>query len=257
MIFLSKLFRRLNTANIPSAKAVKHIAHSEPIQDLYRDRHTHFVADKLEAVVREMIGSHTSKALQSGKLFHIVDGNPDLKMSAIGEGNEVSVIVPYFESKTPWRLSVKELVPYENGLEGLVKGLAYNRAAINFYDNFFFANQNSYSHDQTISASVSALAYRLERFQKPDNYAENFCMYMPIPAEENGSADEIRLITRVQSLKEFELYGVSFLAITVDLAHIEENSLTTTLFVPKDFAPADLNVGEYISGTAWLFGQLA
>ncbi|RZA12038.1 MAG: hypothetical protein EOP10_32065 [Proteobacteria bacterium] len=140
MIFLSKLFHRLSTPKAPPAKKVNRCKRGPPIQDLYRDRHTHFVADRLEAVVREMIGSTTSKALQSGKIFHIIDGNPLLKMSAIGEGSEISVVVPYFESKTPWKISVTEVVPYENGIEGIVKGFAYNQAAINFYDNFFIVN---------------------------------------------------------------------------------------------------------------------
>lgn len=236
---------------------------ARPALPLIHDRHNYFLSEisgegEAQAiVVKAMLDSPTTKAIQSDKYVHIIDGNDGLKMSALGSSGTIYPPLPYFENPSTWPFEIKTLLPYTGGPEGILRGVVNGAAAIGFYDHFYFANADQYPADTVQNFSVSGLCYKLEIGSVPNGYAEDFCMYLPISKAEGGAEDELRFLTRVEALERFDFYGIPFLALKVCLARVNGFDMNTTLFVPQSSAPESLKVGDRVSGMAWMFGFLA
>lgn len=226
------------------------------------DRHLHFldetfVENPVQNILQSILSSQESKAIFCGRFAHIIDSGEDLMMSVLIDNEQTLTLLPFFETNKTWPLRIKRMLSYEGKSEGILEVEVNDQASIGFYDHFYFANSKTYCRDEFQYFAVSGLCYSISVISQLERFSQSSTGYFPVSADEHGSEDEVRFFSTVLKVREFEFYGVAMIGLEVCLARLDGFDMYTTLFVSRSKVTGPLNVGDLVTGIAWMFGHKA
>jgi hypothetical protein len=235
-----------------------------PVGYVGHDRHFYFLDQLgdpyavLNDLINEMLagcGRGEGSAFQHGDFFHICDGRGGLMLSVLMLAGDALAAYPYEDTGYGWPIEVKELYPWENGVEAQLIGSCIG-ARIGLFDTLFFANRNGYHLGGIRTFLVSGLAYQLQASEVPDDFSEDFCSYLPLTPEDEGGIDEIQFDSCVEEKREADFWGVPLKVYTLTLARVgpDEFPLRLNMYFYEPEGAKDFEVGDRVSGVAWLFG---
>jgi hypothetical protein len=110
---------------------------------------------------------------KEGVVFGLQYPDPDSPVSFLALGvrgitegvDELWTAYPVCAEGPVSRLSVCDVRPADNGIEGTVEVYLPEGDTVFFYDPFFFLNRQNYVYNEEIEVALSALAYNMECFQ--------------------------------------------------------------------------------------------
>lgn len=197
-----------------------------------------------------------------------------------GEGVGVCVLVKEgkMESAYPevwggavWPISVIEVVPWANGIEGQVTGTCLG-ATVSFFDTRFYANGAGYRVGETYNFRMSAIAYKvgladdLEAESGTGDSTSKVSFrgaraYMPATlSNESADIDDFWFYSPLEdSSSEVEIAGRTLQSYPITLALPEEFEMRLPLCAAQHTAApetAGVEPGDDLTGFLWLQGYL-
>jgi hypothetical protein len=183
--------------------------------------------------------------------------------------NRLVTAFPAVQGGHTWAVTVEELTPWANGLEGQVTGTSHG-ALIHFFDTRWWANHRRYATGQTYDFVINGLCYVLRpaearQFELEGGRqasTEGMRAYLPAQAEgeDAGDIDDYWFQSPLDA-RRYDTFGEVPLTIyTCALALPDDIPLTLDLYAAphaQTAALADLPIGADVSGFLWLQGYLA
>lgn len=172
-----------------------------------------------------------------------------------------------------WPITVREVIPWANEIEGQVAGEC-NGAAVSFFDTSFYLNRYKYQIGQTYSFEMGALAYTLEPARQTEVESEELgakisfkgaCAYMPASAGPEGPGDGADIddywfhSPLSGKIDESGIAGQKLSIYPVTIAIPEHFEMNLDLLAADHvMAPdlADRQPGDDLEGFLWLQGHL-
>jgi hypothetical protein len=194
-----------------------------------------------------------------------------LRICVLVGGKQVVSAYPEVQGGPVWPITVTELVPWANGIEGQVTGVCMD-AQVSFFDTCFYAHHQQYIVGETYNFSMGALAYRVTRAD--DLEAETgsgdaamkvslrgACAYMPASmGNEEADIDDYWFHSPLEEMPgEASLDGRKLQVYPITIAVPGDFEMRVPLYAAEhSLAPdmAGIAVEEDLSGFLWLQGRL-
>lgn len=176
---------------------------------------------------------------------------------------------PEVQDGPVWPITITEIIPWANGLEGQIAGTCHG-AAVGFFDTRFYANWRRYEVGQTYDFHMGALGYTMG--QAPESEVETDMgakvsmkgahAYMPANADNQAAdIDDMWFHSPLEGDKESAyLLGPPVYSYPVIIAIPEDFEMRLDVYSGAHVLAPDMqNVqpGEDIQGYLWLQGYLA
>jgi hypothetical protein len=168
-----------------------------------------------------------------------------------------------------WPVTLREVVPWANGVEGQVRGECHG-AEVDFFDTGFYANRRRYRVGETYSFAMSAFAYTLSRAAEMEAESDlgakvsfkGASAYMPAwLGNESADIDDYWFHSPLEGeISTAELAGKPLRAYPITIAIPGDFEMRLLLFAaPHVVSPGleDLAAGEDLEGFLWLQGRLS
>ena len=204
---------------------------------------------------------------------------PGVGMAAHSEGDKVCAIVLLVDERVAsaypegldgpaWPITISEIVPWANGIEGQISGDCHG-AAISFFDTHFYSNQQKYKVGQTYHFNMSAFAYTLSPSEDlevgVDDLGAKVSLrgahaYMPPGADGGADIDDYWFHSPLEGdISEAELCGRRLRIYPVTIALPEEFEMSVNLYAADHvLGPGMEGVKpeDDLEGYLWLQGRL-
>jgi hypothetical protein len=168
-----------------------------------------------------------------------------------------------------WPITVKEIVPWANGIEGQISGSCYG-ASVSFFDTRFYANRRRYASGETYNFRMSAFAYTLRRSEELEVESEEVGAkvsfrgahaYMPANmGNEEADIDDYWFHSPFEGEPQHvELARKQLQIFPVIMAIPEHFEMALNLYAaPHALAPdmAGVAQGDDLEGFVWLQGYM-
>ena len=195
-----------------------------------------------------------------------VIGNKDISVitnnlvRAIFNENLILSAFPYFKSSEYEEIEVVSIDEWEHveGLEAIVKCNHSSGCAIDFFPTDYVFNKEVYKKKQKLSVNITGFIYSLDSFDMPkfnkenDNklkFSDSFCGYLPFDNDSPATIQFVGVIDKIEEISERNISGFLIkIKITPDLS--------LDMFLSAKNLNMDLELGELVSGVAWIQGTL-
>ena len=183
--------------------------------------------------------------------------------------NMLASAYPEVQGGPIWPVTITELIPWANGVEGQVVGSCHG-ASLGFFDTRFYANQRRYDLGQTYNFHMGAFAYTLA--PAPDTEFDTDAgarlsmkgahAYMPANLDnDQADVDDLWFHSPLEREKEGAyLLGPPIYSYPIIMAIPNDFELQVNLYAaPHNLAPEMHNAkpGDDLQGYLWLQGHLA
>jgi hypothetical protein len=169
-----------------------------------------------------------------------------------------------------WPITLREITPWANGVEGQVTGSCHG-AEISFFDTRFYANQRRYKIGETYSFHMGALAYSVGRAADVEMESdigakvslEGAHAYMPASIGNEGAADidDYWFHSPLDGpTAPAELVGRNLTLYPVTLALPDEFEMRVDLYAASHVVRPEMETTEQdsdLDGFLWLQGYLS
>lgn len=167
-----------------------------------------------------------------------------------------------------WPVTVREVIPWANGIEGQIKGECHG-AEVSFFDTRFYANKRKYHSGETYDFRMSALAYTME--PAPDLEVETdigakvslkgASAYMPATAgNESADIDDYWFHSPLEEEpRTVQVVGRTLQIYPVTLALPEEFEMRVNLYAARHILRPGMDrvaPGDDLEGFLWLQGYM-
>lgn len=176
---------------------------------------------------------------------------------------------PEVQDGPVWPVTITEIVPWANGIEGQISGSCHG-AAIGFFDTRFYANQRRYDVGQTYNFHMGAFAYTLGPAPRTEFDTdmgakvsmEGASAYMPAKLDnDQADIDDLWFHSPLEREREDAyLIGPPIYSYPITMAIPEDFELSVNLYAaPHVMAPEMNSVkpDDDLQGFLWLQGYLA
>lgn len=204
----------------------------------------------------------------NGPAFAVHAGGEKVSACVLVVNNKIVSAYPETLHGEIWPVTVREVVPWSNGIEGQITGECYG-VLTSFFDTRFFANRRKYSVGETYEFSMSAFAYKLGRAEDVEfesNLGAKVSLkgaHALMPANignDSADIDDYWFHSALEgAAEEAELAGRKLSMYPVIVAVPEHFEMHLDLYAaPHVLAPEMANVGpgEDMDGFLWLQGCL-
>lgn len=232
------------------------------------------------------------REVQRDDLFNFIrraieeDATPDAAGQGIrvyrstGDGLRVCVLIKdgQLESAYPevyggpvWPLTITEVVPWANGVEGQLTGTCKG-ATVSFLDTCFYANQRLYRIGETYNFQMGALAYKVSRAEEMEAESgtgdsttkvsfQGARAYMPaLLSNERADIDDYWFYSPVEAPpSEVEFDGRSLNVLPITLALPGDFEMSVPLYAAQHTSGPGMTgivQGDDLTGFLWLQGYL-
>lgn len=167
-----------------------------------------------------------------------------------------------------WPVTLTEIVPWANGIEGQLAGTCHG-AAVSFFDTRFYANRRRYRVGETYTFEMSAFAYTLGRAPETEVYSDlgakvsfkGAHAFMPAAlGNEDADIDDYWFHSPLEGeVSTTDLLGRPLRVYPVTLALPDEFEMRVDLYAADhalDSGVGRVAPGEDLEGFLWLQGQL-
>jgi hypothetical protein len=125
---------------------------------IYRDVQS---GDLLEFIRKIVERGEPSKITERDLTAYRSPGS-GLRMCVLVVGKQVVSAYPEVQDGAVWPITISDIVPWANGVEGQVTGTCMD-AQVSFFDTRFYANHRSYTAGETYNFRMGALTYKVKR----------------------------------------------------------------------------------------------
>ena len=191
------------------------------------------------------------------KVFQLIDSSGDLRCSFLMRNEQFVAGYPLIVDGFGWPLKIHDTLTWPDQVQAsLVASCEGQRICL--FDTQHFLHKEHYAPDSEHMFVVGAIAYKLfdTMYESPAQEAE-LCQtnaFFPLRPEDGGCADEIKFMSRVEAARQIDFHGLSLQAYTVTLAEPNEFPMRIEVFSHASVCERDFQVGDPISGFAWVFG---
>lgn len=252
-----------NSDNPQSAKAGGHGDHWGCI---YRDVQS---GDLIKFIRETVENGEQSEIMEPDVKAHRSAGD-GLRMCVLVAGKQVVSAYPEVHDGPVWPVTISDIVPWSNGVEGQVTGLCMD-AQVSFFDTRFYANRHLYRVGETYNFRMGAFAYKLKRAE--DMEAETgsgeaamkvslrgACAYMPASmGNEGADIDDYWFHSPLEDTPgEAELDGRTLHVYPITIAVPGDFEMRVPLYAAQhSLTPdmVDIAVGDDLTGFLWLQGH--
>lgn len=225
-------------------------------------RHWYFLAiggdvqQKLRGMFAQLAGGEAI-AFEHQKVLQLVQPEGDLRCSFLLRNEQFVAGYPLVLDGFGWPIRIHDTLTWPDGIQANLMGKC-NEFDICLFDTQHFLHKDSYRGGRERTFVVAALAYKLFTTIY-DNDDQEFELtgkkaFFPLRPEDGGGVDELKFMSHVEAVRELDFWGVPLLAYTVTLAETEEFPLRLEVFAHPSVCEKRFQVGDPISGFAWLFG---
>ena len=222
-----------------------------------------FISD----VIREAEGPAMFQAAGTGMAVHSVGER--LRARVLVENERLVSAYPEAVGGALWPITLTEVVPWANGIEGQIRG-SCRGADVAFFDTRFYANRRKYRPGETYNFHMSAFAYALGR--AADTEVETGMgakvslrgahAYMPANLDnDTADIDDYWFHSPLEDeISTAMLAGRLLRAYPVILALPEDFPMALSIYAAEHvLAPGTtrLRPGEDLEGFLWLQGYVA
>jgi hypothetical protein len=176
---------------------------------------------------------------------------------------------PEVQDGPVWPITITEIIPWSNGLEGQITGTCHG-AAVAFFDTRFYANWRRYDVGQTYDFHMGALGYTVGRAPQREVETElgakvsldGAHAYMPANLDnEAADVDDLWFHSPLEGEKDSAyLIGPPIYSYPIVMAIPEDFEMKLDVYCgPHVLAPDMKNIqpNDDIQGYLWLLGYLA
>jgi hypothetical protein len=192
-----------------------------------------------------------------------------LRVCVLVEGKDLISAYPEAHGGAVWPITVREVVPWANGLEGQITGDC-NGAIISFFDTRFSANGHKYAVGQTYDFEMGALAYTLEPATELEGVSDELgtkvsfkgaCAYMPAGmGNEHADIDDLWFRSPLDgAIEQVDLEGKRLSIYPITIAIPEHFEMNLPLYAAEHVLGAGMEGikrGDDVEGFLWLQGHL-
>lgn len=183
--------------------------------------------------------------------------------------NTLATAYPEVQDGPVWPISITEVVPWANGIEGQITGTCHE-AVISFFDTRFYANQRKYDVGKTYNFHMGALGYTIglaEDREVDTTMGAKVSMkgasaYMPATIDnEQADIDDIWFHSPLEGDKEMAyLLGPPIQGFPIIMAIPDDFEMRLTVYGASHVQAPELSrvqSGDDLQGFLWLQGYLA
>jgi hypothetical protein len=268
---LKRFSRRFQKRNPQSAsqypQSSKAGGHGDHWGCIYRDVQSGDLLDFIRKIVER---GEPSKIIDPDVTVYRSPGDA-LRICVLVGGKQVVSAYPEMQGGPVWPITITELVPWANGIEGQVTGVCMD-AQVSFFDTCFYANHRQYTVGESYNFRMGALAYKVTRAD--DLEAETgsgdaamkislrgACAYMPASmGNEGADIDDYWFHSPLEELPgEAELDERKLKVYPITIAVPGDFEMRVPLYAAEHLLAEDMAgiaVEEDLSGFLWLQGRL-
>ena len=177
-------------------------------------------------------------------------------------------------SSGAWPITVREVIPWANGIEGQISGDCHG-ASVSLFDTRFYRNRHTYQIGQTYHFNMGALAYTLEPARQTEAESEELgakisfkgaCAYMPAASggemsSADADIDDYWFHSPLSGkISRAAIAGRTLSIYPVTIAIPEQFEMSLDLLAADHVIAPDLaerKPGDDLEGFLWLQGCLA
>ena len=218
-----------------------------------------FECDDLEAKVVAMATAAVEQRVVRG-YRRLEFTEPPFVAMGIGAQGTLATIYPTLRVDETIPVTLKEIIEWKHvdGIEAQVCGGGRDTFGLNFFATDYLENRAIYRKGGTVDVALSAMAYVIkETSDLPDDFADDFCSYMPNSELTTGHSYDF--IGDVVSVESMTVCDEPMIVTRVKLINVEENPdmfVLPMLANPKNMQ-VELEVGGKVSGCFGLMGAIA
>ena len=225
-------------------------------------RHWYFLAiggdlqQKLRGMFAQLAGGEAI-AFEQQKVMQLVQPEGDLRCSFLLRNEQFVAAYPLVLDGFGWPLRIHDTLTWPDGIQANLMAKC-DDFDICLFDTQHFLHKESYVSGRERTFVVAALAYKLfTTIYENDDQEFDLAgkkSFVPLRPDEGGGVDELKFMSHVEAVRDVEFWGVRLVAYTVTLAESDEIPLRLEVFAHPSVCEKPFQVGDPISGFAWLFG---
>lgn len=209
-------------------------------------------------------------SVQSVSVYH--SPGEGLRMCVLVANERVESAYPQLSGGPIWPITITQVVPWANGLEGQVTGVCMG-AAVSFFDTRFYANAIRYTIGETYSFRMGALAYKVglaEEMEAESGEGDSVAKvslrgasaFMPATlSNESADIDDFWFYSPLEAVPgQVEFTGRILRVYPVTLALPNDFEMRVSLYTALHTVSPDMEgvaPGDDLTGFLWLQGYLA
>ena len=225
-------------------------------------RHWYFLAvggDAQQALqqIFSKLAAGEAYTVEHQKVLQLIDAEGDLRSGFLVRNEQFVAGYPMIVDGFGWPLKIHDTLTWPDQVQAtLVASCEGQRICL--FDTQHFLHKESYADTSERTFVVGALAYKLfeTMYESPEQESELFATkaFFPLREEDGGCIDEIKFMSHVEAAREIDFHGITMRAYTVTLAEPEDFPMRIDVFAHPSVCERDFQVGDPISGFAWVFG---
>jgi len=210
-----------------------------------------------------------------------------LIVSGIEEGaNLLWSAYPVCADGIEYKFTIEKVLPFENGIEGIVKVAVPDGCDISFFDPYFFLNKDHYRVGELADIALCALAYSLHKSEQLEldisqgpllelhrqrllekGSSLDVSTITSVPLSMDGAAiylpkgedaDDAELRFKVEEIFQFDCAGRPFHRLTGVVMRPDEREVKIHVYVSDAVLDGyQPQIGDNVEGVVWLQGFLS
>jgi hypothetical protein len=227
--------------------------------------------DDLFNFIRRNVEEDSSPDIASQGVSAYCSGGDGLRVCVLIKDGQLESAYPEVHGGPVWPVTITEVVPWANGVEGQVTGTC-NSATVSFFDTRFYANQRLYTVGETYNFHMGALAYKVnlaEEMEAESGTGDSATKvsfrgaraYMPaVLSSESADIDDFWFYSPVEApTSEFEFDGRPLRVLPITMALPNDFEMSVSLYAAEHTSGPGMEgvaQGDDLTGFLWLQGYL-
>ena len=196
-------------------------------------------------------------SVEHQKVFQLIDSTGDLRCGFLLRNEQFIAGYPLVVDGYGWPLKIHDTLTWPDQVQASIVASCEGQR-ISLFDTQHFLHKDGYAGDSEQMFIVGAIAYKLfdTMYESAEQEAElsETKAFFPLRPEDGGGADEIKFMSHVEAVREIDFHGITLQAYTVTLAEPGEFPMRIDVFAHPTVCEREFQVGDPISGFAWVFG---